>query len=681
MTDSRHRRHHPDPFGQGQARRRAVGRPPGRATREVAAGAGRANRARPRDGRRRHRRLRQADQRAVAQHRADRGARGRFAETVPATTVDRQCGSSQQAAHFAAQGVLAGAYDIVVAGGVESMSRVPMLSSLLGANAYGPARPRAVTPMGLVTQGVSAELIAARWGFSGRALDEFSARSHRLAAADRRRRRLRRTRSCRYRSSSTRRRPSTYATRPSGPRRRLTVWPRSASFASPEMHERFQQLDWRITPATPRRSPTARRPSSSWARTRHSARPAAPRPVPFVRGGRDDPLLMLTGLDPGYRPGAAEATCTIDDIDAYEVNEAFAPVPLAWTPELRRSRAAQPARWRDRPRPSARRIRNELLTTLVTTSKRPAVGTACRRCAKVAGWRTRRLSSGSNQRRSNPKVNHHSGIERSRLTPPPTHWVAAQPGNSCRPAEPDRRPMPAVRGLEPGKRAALIVNEMQNAIANPAHVGTAARRPGDRARPRRQDQHPDGGVPRGGRAGDLLHDRRPHRRLRRVPGQLRPRGPASRRDGQAGGGHRRRRHPRRPGGRAVRHHQPPVARHGPVHRHQPDAILRGYGNRNGSAERRLHQHRPAGGGDRGPSSVGLDALLAEAWIVRSRHRRPTPCRSPSTPSLPMLISDREVGHGLAGGKRRLPARRLSPTARYRAWHGLPGHSKWVELYI
>ena len=89
-----------------------------------------------------------------------------FPESVPGTTVDRQCGSSQQALHFAAQGVIAGAYDIVVAAGVESMSRVPMGSSILpGTNPFGEAFAQRYSE-GLVPQGISAELIAAKWGLS-----------------------------------------------------------------------------------------------------------------------------------------------------------------------------------------------------------------------------------------------------------------------------------------------------------------------------------------------------------------------------------------------------------------------------------------------------------------------------------------------------------------------------------
>ena len=105
-----------------------------------------------------------------------------FPESVPGTTVDRQCGSSQQAISFAAQGVVSGAYDLVIAGGVESMSRVPMGSSVLpGSNPFGDDMTRRY-PEGLVPQGISAELIAAKWGFSRTELDEFSAGSHEKAA-------------------------------------------------------------------------------------------------------------------------------------------------------------------------------------------------------------------------------------------------------------------------------------------------------------------------------------------------------------------------------------------------------------------------------------------------------------------------------------------------------------------
>lgn len=100
-----------------------------------------------------------------------------FPESVPATTVDRQCGSSQQAISFAAQGVVAGAYDVVIASGVESMSRVPIGSSqLAGGERQDFAGPAVAAryPGGLIPQGVSAELIARKWGFTREQLDEFA---------------------------------------------------------------------------------------------------------------------------------------------------------------------------------------------------------------------------------------------------------------------------------------------------------------------------------------------------------------------------------------------------------------------------------------------------------------------------------------------------------------------------
>ena len=103
-------------------------------------------------------------------------------ENVPSTTVHRACGSSQQAVDFAAQGVIAGAYDIVVASGVESMSRIPMFTARMGQDPFGPSVERRYAP-GLVSQGVSAELIAARWGFNRAQLDEFASRSHELASS------------------------------------------------------------------------------------------------------------------------------------------------------------------------------------------------------------------------------------------------------------------------------------------------------------------------------------------------------------------------------------------------------------------------------------------------------------------------------------------------------------------
>src|SRR5213078_3049302 len=99
---------------------------------------------------------------------------------IPATTVDRQCGSSQQAVHFAAAGLVAGHYDVVVAGGVESMSRVPMGSSVADQQPFPASFQRRY---GSPHQGQGAELVAEKWGFSRSQVDEFSLRSHARAAA------------------------------------------------------------------------------------------------------------------------------------------------------------------------------------------------------------------------------------------------------------------------------------------------------------------------------------------------------------------------------------------------------------------------------------------------------------------------------------------------------------------
>ena len=116
---------------------------------------------------------------------------GRFAwlaagypDHVPSTTIDRKCGSSQQAVHFAAQGIMAGAYDIVIACGVESMSRVPMGSARIGQNPFSPGVLARYAP-GMIGQGVSAELVAHKWQVTRDEMDAYSAQSHQRAAAAR----------------------------------------------------------------------------------------------------------------------------------------------------------------------------------------------------------------------------------------------------------------------------------------------------------------------------------------------------------------------------------------------------------------------------------------------------------------------------------------------------------------
>jgi acetyl-CoA acyltransferase len=249
-----------------------------------------------------------------------------FPESVPATTVDRQCGSSQQAGHFAAQGVLAGAYDIVIACGVESMSRVPMGTSAGGADTSGELLRRRY-PEGLIPQGLSAELLAARWKLEREELDAFAARSHRRAWA---------TASAGGFANEIvpvgghavdeTVRPTTTAEGLAGLKPAFTGAPGA---------ERFPEIDWRITPGNS--SPLTDGASAALVMSAATAERLGLRPRArfhsFAVTG-SDPLLMLDGVVPATRKVLRRSGLSLDAIDAYEVNEAFAPVPLLWQREF-----------------------------------------------------------------------------------------------------------------------------------------------------------------------------------------------------------------------------------------------------------------------------------------------------------------------------------------------------------
>jgi acetyl-CoA acyltransferase len=258
-----------------------------------------------------------------------------FPDSVPATTIDRQCGSSQQAAHFAAQGVLAGAYDIVIACGVESMSRIPMGTSPIGQDASGPGIA-ARYPDGLVHQGISAELIAAKWKLDRETLDQYSARSHQRAAHaiaqgwfDREIVPIDVADGAGATVSHTVDETVRAATTVAG------LAGLNSSFRTDEFAARFPEAQWHITPGNS--SPLTDGASavlimSEEAAARLGLRPRA-RFHSFAVAG-DDPVFMLTAPIPATRKALAKGGLGIDDIDAYEVNEAFAPVPLAWAHEL-----------------------------------------------------------------------------------------------------------------------------------------------------------------------------------------------------------------------------------------------------------------------------------------------------------------------------------------------------------
>ncbi|GAA3738030.1 thiolase family protein [Leifsonia bigeumensis] len=247
-----------------------------------------------------------------------------FPDSVPGTTVDRQCGSSQQAAMFAAQGVMTGQYDIAIACGVESMSRIPLGTSAAGMDRYG-SKLRARYPEGLVNQGVSAELIAHKWGLDRDVLDAFSARSHRLAVEARE-------------AFADEIVPVDGHTIDETVRDTTTAEGLAGlnpAFRTDELADRFPELDWRITPGNS--SPLTDGASAALIMSAERAESLGLKPRArfhaFAVTG-SDPIFMLTGVIPATRRVLERAGLTIDDLDWYEVNEAFASVPLAWQKEL-----------------------------------------------------------------------------------------------------------------------------------------------------------------------------------------------------------------------------------------------------------------------------------------------------------------------------------------------------------
>ena len=255
-------------------------------------------------------------------------------ETVPAVTVDRQCGSSQQAIHFAAQGVIAGAYDVVIASGIESMSRVPIGSQSLGKDFFG-SGVGGRYPEGLVPQGISAELIAAKWNLSRQDLDAFAAESHRRAAqawADGRF----------ARDVAPIKAPNVdgelvevltdESVRPSTTVDVLAGL--KPAFRNELWEQRFPQIDWKVTAGNS--SPINDGASAVLITSSETAKRLGLTPrarVHSVAVVGDDPLYMLTGVIPATAKVLDRAGLSLADIDAFEVNEAFASVVLAWQAE------------------------------------------------------------------------------------------------------------------------------------------------------------------------------------------------------------------------------------------------------------------------------------------------------------------------------------------------------------
>jgi len=252
-------------------------------------------------------------------------------DSVPATSIDRQCGSSQQAIHFAAQGVAAGAYDVVVAAGVESMTRTPMGSSVVRDLGF-PFGPRMMARYaergGLVNQGISAEMIADQWDLSREDLDRFSVRSHQLAA--------RATAEGRFENEIVRvpvrddagNDTDEMVTADEG------IRPDSSIETLAGLKPAFKPDGGKVTAGNSSQITDGAAAVLIMSEEKARALGLTPRARfhAFAIAGVD-PVTMLTGPIPATATVLERAKLTLDDIDLVEINEAFASVVLAWEKE------------------------------------------------------------------------------------------------------------------------------------------------------------------------------------------------------------------------------------------------------------------------------------------------------------------------------------------------------------
>jgi acetyl-CoA acyltransferase len=250
-----------------------------------------------------------------------------FPESVPATTVDRQCGSSQQAIHFAAQGVMAGSYDVVIACGVESMTRVPMGASAKNGpgKPFGPAMMRRYNNAQF-NQGISAEMLVERWKLERTRLDEFSLESHRRAAQA-----TEKGWFCREILPTTveTEQGTVQASRDEGIRANTTL--EKMATLKPAFKE-----DGCVTAANSSQITDGAAAVLIMERStaeRLGLRPLA-RFVAFALAG-DDPVMMLSAPIPATRRILERAGMKLEEIDRIEINEAFASVVLAWQAETK----------------------------------------------------------------------------------------------------------------------------------------------------------------------------------------------------------------------------------------------------------------------------------------------------------------------------------------------------------
>jgi acetyl-CoA acyltransferase len=248
-----------------------------------------------------------------------------LAEEVPATTIDRQCGSSQQAVQFAAQGIQAGGYQLVVAGGVEHMTRVPMGSTMSGPGVpFGPSMHDRYQGR-LVPQGISAELITEKWGLTREEQDEFALRSHRRAAA-----------------AQDAGFFDPHLVPVEVPASGQATWVRADEGVRRDTSmEKLAELkpafrpDGQVTAGNSSQisdGAAALLLASREAAERLGLRPLA-RFAGFALAGVD-PVLMLTGVIPAAERVLRQTGLGMDDLDVIEINEAFASVVLAWGREV-----------------------------------------------------------------------------------------------------------------------------------------------------------------------------------------------------------------------------------------------------------------------------------------------------------------------------------------------------------
>jgi acetyl-CoA acyltransferase len=261
-------------------------------------------------------------------------------ETVPATTIDRQCGSSQQSAHFGAQGVMAGAYDVVVAAGVEVMSTTPMGASIIpGSFPFGPrtmeryAEVEHIPGMkGIIPQGLSAEIIADKWGISREDLDAFSLRSQENAARARDEGRFDNEIIV---VAEKRIDKETGKLIETGELVTADEGIRESSMEKLASLKPAFLPDGKVTAANS--SQITDGASAVLIMSEEKAKELGLRPRArfhtFALAGVD-PVTMLTGPIPATQKALDKAGMTIGDIDLIEINEAFASVVLAWEKEL-----------------------------------------------------------------------------------------------------------------------------------------------------------------------------------------------------------------------------------------------------------------------------------------------------------------------------------------------------------